>query len=141
MFLKQLSGSLPIIFVIVLIVAALFSWFLYRTVSRPILMLVECMRSLETLDFAPPDLDITRTDELGYLNRSYLLLLDELNRRYIPNFNPSKEEGYIQLTTHNYQAQRINEHELAQLPGRSFTFRAQIDGKFPEYSYPTDEVL
>ena len=82
MFLKQLSGSLPIIFVIVLIVAALFSWFLYRTVSRPILMLVECMRSLETLDFAPPDLDITRTDELGYLNRSYLLLLDELNRLF-----------------------------------------------------------
>ena len=45
-------------------------------------MLVECMRSLETLDFAPPDLDITRTDELGYLNRSYLLLLDELNRLF-----------------------------------------------------------
>lgn len=74
-------------------------------------------------------------------NRCDKTLLDELNRRYIPNFNPSKEEGYIQLTTHNYQAQRINEHELAQLPGRSFTFRAQIDGKFPEYSYPTDEVL
>ena len=62
-------------------------------------------------------------------NRCDKTLLDELNRRYIPNFNPSKEEGYIQLTTHNYQAQRINEHELAQLPGRSFTFRAQIDGK------------
>ena len=74
-------------------------------------------------------------------NRCDKTLLDELNRRYIPNFNPSKEEGYIQLTTHNYQAQRINEYELAQLPGRSFTFRAQIDGKFPEYSYPTDEVL
>ena len=28
------------------------------------------------------DLDITRTDELGYLNRSYLLLLDELNRLF-----------------------------------------------------------
>ncbi|MGG6547726.1 UNVERIFIED_CONTAM: helicase, partial [Prevotella sp. 15_C9] len=55
-------------------------------------------------------------------NRCDKTLLDELNRRYIPNFNPSKEEGYIQLTTHNYQAQRINEHELAQLPGRSFTF-------------------
>ena len=74
-------------------------------------------------------------------NRCDKTLLDELNRRYIPNFNPSKEEGYIQLTTHNYQAQHINEYELAQLPGRSFTFRAQIDGKFPEYSYPTDEVL
>lgn len=74
-------------------------------------------------------------------NRCDQALLEELNQRYIPNFNPSKEEGYIQLTTHNYQAQRINEYELAQLPGRSFTFRAQIEGKFPEYSYPTDEVL
>lgn len=74
-------------------------------------------------------------------NRCDKTLLDELNCRYIPNFNPAKEEGYIQLTTHNYQAQRINEYELAQLPGPSFTFRAQIDGKFPEYSYPTDEVL
>lgn len=74
-------------------------------------------------------------------NRCDQALLEELNKRYIPNFNPPKEEGYIQLTTHNYQAQRINEHELAQLPGRSFTFRALVDGKFPEYSYPTDEVL
>lgn len=68
-------------------------------------------------------------------------LLEELNRRYIPNFKPAKEEGYIQLTTHNYQAQRINEYELTQLSERSFTFRAQVEGKFPEYSYPTDEVL
>lgn len=74
-------------------------------------------------------------------NRCDNALLEELNRRYIPRFTPAKEEGYIQLTTHNYQAQRINDHELAQLPGRSFTFRAQIEGKFPEYSYPTDEVL
>jgi len=74
-------------------------------------------------------------------NRCDNALLEELNRRYIPNFTPAKEEGYIRLTTHNYQAQRINDHELAQLSGRSFTFRAQIEGKFPEYSYPTDEVL
>lgn len=74
-------------------------------------------------------------------NRCDTALLEELNRRYIPHFNPSKEEGYIRLTTHNFQAQRINEHELSQLPGRSFAFRARIEGKFPEYSYPTDEVL
>ncbi|WP_291530549.1 HRDC domain-containing protein [Bacteroides sp. UBA939] len=74
-------------------------------------------------------------------NRCDKALLDGLNRRYIPDFQPSKEEGYIRLTTHNYQAQRINDFELAQLPGRSFTFRAQIEGKFPDYSYPTDEVL
>ena len=68
-------------------------------------------------------------------------VLEALNRRYIPNFEPDKEEGYIRLVTHNYQAQRINDHELEQLPGRSYAFRAKIDGKFPEYSYPTDEVL
>lgn len=68
-------------------------------------------------------------------------VLEALNRRYLPDFQPRKEEGYIRLVTHNYQAQRINNYELEQLPGRSYAFRATIDGKFPEYSYPTDEVL
>lgn len=74
-------------------------------------------------------------------NRCDKELLDKLNQRYIPGFKPKKEEGYIQLTTHNYQAQRINDYELSQLSGKSYTFRADIEGKFPEYSYPTDEVL
>lgn len=68
-------------------------------------------------------------------------VLDLLNRRYLPDFQPRQEEGYIRLVTHNYQAQRINNYELEQLPGRTYAFRATIDGKFPEYSYPTDEVL
>lgn len=68
-------------------------------------------------------------------------VLEALNRRCLPDFQPRKEEGYIRLVTHNYQAQRINNYELEQLPGRSYAFRATIDGKFPEYSYPTDEVL
>lgn len=74
-------------------------------------------------------------------NRCDGKVLETLNRHYIPDFEPRKEEGYIRLVTHNYQAQRVNDHELEQLPGRSYTFRATIDGKFPEYSYPTDEVL
>ena len=68
-------------------------------------------------------------------------VLETLNRRYIPGFQPRKEEGYIRLVTHNYQAQRINSYELEQLPGRTYAFRATVEGKFPEYSYPTDEVL
>lgn len=68
-------------------------------------------------------------------------VLEALNRRYLPAFQPRKEEGYIRLVTHNYQAQRINNYEQEQLPGRSYAFRATIDGKFPEYSYPTDELL
>lgn len=68
-------------------------------------------------------------------------VLNELNRRHQPGFRPSKEEGYIRLTTHNYQAQQVNDRELASLPGRAYSFRAEVEGVFPEYSYPADEVL
>ena len=68
-------------------------------------------------------------------------VLNELNRRYQPGFRPRKEEGYIRLTTHNYQAQKVNDNELASLPGQTYSFRAEIDGPFPEYLYPADEVL
>lgn len=68
-------------------------------------------------------------------------VLNELNRRYQPGFHPRKEEGYIRLTTHNYQAQQVNDRELASLPGRVYSFRAEVEGNFPEYSYPADEVL
>lgn len=68
-------------------------------------------------------------------------VLEALNRRYLPDFHPRKEEGYIRLVTHNYQAQRINDRELQALPGRTYPFRAAIEGKFPDFAYPTDEVL
>ena len=64
-----------------------------------------------------------------------------LNQRYIPHFHPAKEEGYIQLTTHNYQAQQINDHELSLIKEPAFSYKAEITGNFPEYSYPTDETL
>jgi tetratricopeptide repeat protein len=64
-----------------------------------------------------------------------------LNRRYIPNFNPPQDAGYIRLTTHNYQAQQINNDKLAELPGKAFSFQATVSGNFPEQSYPTDETL
>lgn len=67
--------------------------------------------------------------------------LAELNKRYIPNFQPPKDADYIRLTTHNYQAQIVNDRELALLRTSSFSFRAEIKGNFPEYSFPTDEVL
>ncbi len=64
-----------------------------------------------------------------------------LNSRYIPGFIPRKEEGYIRLVTHNHQAQRINDAELEKLSTRTHTFRAKVEGKFPEFSYPTDALL
>ncbi|MDY5091231.1 MAG: HRDC domain-containing protein [Prevotella sp.] len=68
-------------------------------------------------------------------------VLRALNSRYIPNFQPREEEGYIRLTTHNALAQAINNEELTKLPGQTVTFKAEVEGKFPELSYPTDEVL
>ena len=67
--------------------------------------------------------------------------LQALNQRYIPNFVPSKESNYIRLTTHNAPAQYINEQQLAALPSQSFSFTADIEGDFPETSYPADFKL
>jgi GTPase SAR1 family protein len=68
-------------------------------------------------------------------------VLGELNKRYIPNFQPDEDEGYIRLTTHNHQAQRINERQLELLPGESYCFKAAIGGNFPETAYPADVDL
>lgn len=64
--------------------------------------------------------------------------LDALNKRYIPGFNPDDREGYITLTTHNYQSQQINSAKLDLLDAAVFRFTAEVTGEFPEYSYPTD---
>ncbi len=74
-------------------------------------------------------------------NRLDQASLDELNQRYIPNFNPDDSEGYIMLTTHNYQSQQINESKLARLKTSLHRFHAVIKDDFPEYAYPTDPEL
>jgi len=64
-----------------------------------------------------------------------------LNSRFIPNFVPKDREGYITLTTHNYQADQINESKLAAIKEKPLTFKAEIEGTFPENTYPTKEEL
>ncbi|WP_317472565.1 helix-turn-helix domain-containing protein [Bacteroides hominis] len=68
-------------------------------------------------------------------------VLEELNKRYLPEFRPREEEGYIRLTTHNYQAQQYNDRQLLSLSGRAFSFQARVEGTFPESAYPADEML
>lgn len=62
---------------------------------------------------------------------------ETLNKRYIPNFSVADGEGYITLTTHNNRADRINSSELKKLKKKSFTYKADIEGKFPDYTFPT----
>ncbi|MHB1179462.1 MAG: helix-turn-helix domain-containing protein, partial [Daejeonella sp.] len=64
-------------------------------------------------------------------------VLTKLNERYLPDFNPADEEGYIILTTHNKSAHEINETKLAQISAPGKVFSARIQDDFPEYSYPT----
>ncbi|RCS26732.1 helicase [Polaribacter sp. WD7] len=64
-----------------------------------------------------------------------------LNKRYNPDFSPTKEEGYITLTTHNRRANTINESELNKLKNSSYFFNAEVSGKFNENSFPNDEKL
>lgn len=68
-------------------------------------------------------------------------LAAELNKRYLPNFEASEEEGYISLTTHNRKAEAINKQELDKLNTKSKDYAANVAGKFPEYSFPNKETL
>jgi len=64
-----------------------------------------------------------------------------LNKRYNPNFSPSKQEGYITLTTHNNRANLINNSELNKVKSKSTFFQAEISGKFNENAFPNADKL
>ncbi|HVT85699.1 MAG TPA: helix-turn-helix domain-containing protein [Chitinophagaceae bacterium] len=64
-----------------------------------------------------------------------------LEKRFQPSFRNRLQDGYIILTTHNYKADAINLEELQKLPGKTFSYQAEIDGEFYEKSYPADELL
>lgn len=64
-----------------------------------------------------------------------------LNNRYQPNFIAHDNEGYITLTTHNYQADQINESKLDALGTKPLVFKADVEGIFPENTFPTKEEL
>ncbi len=67
--------------------------------------------------------------------------LEKLNSRYIKGFSPNENDGYITLTTHNYQSQQINNAQLAKLSGKLHSFPCKTEGSFPPLAYPADEVL
>jgi len=67
--------------------------------------------------------------------------LKELNKRCVPNIADNAPEGYITLTTHNHQAQAINQEKLNLLESTPHIFNAVVEGDFPQYSYPTDVQL
>jgi hypothetical protein len=67
--------------------------------------------------------------------------LREINARHIPDFVPALGDGYITLGTHNHIADTINASRLGALPQKIHQFKADIEGEFPEQTYPTAATL
>ncbi len=65
----------------------------------------------------------------------------ELNQRYIQEFTPDDDQGYITLTTHNSSAEATNQKRLQALKEPEHRFQAEISGDFPEQMYPTPADL
>ncbi len=66
---------------------------------------------------------------------------EHLNKQYQPNFVPKDDDGYISLTTHNSKARDTNLKALEDLKGKARTYKAKIEGKYPEHSFPNKEEL
>lgn len=106
--------------------------------------------ALKKADFTGIELQhiYRQSDEkfIGLLNKVRDNRIDEnglqlLNSRYKPGFTPADDEGYITLTTHNYQSQRINNARLEKLTTTKKQFHCSVEDDFPELAYPADEVL
>ena len=66
---------------------------------------------------------------------------EDLHLRYDPSFRPEQDEKYITLTSHNKQADQINEQELYRLNKPGFTYKAVVEDDFPENMYPVELEL
>ena len=66
--------------------------------------------------------------------------LDALNARVGTKSTDSTAEPIL-LTTHNYQADRVNQQRLDALKSEPFTLEAKVEGNFPDSSAPTDRTL
>jgi ATP-dependent DNA helicase PIF1 len=67
--------------------------------------------------------------------------LENLNRRYAPDFHPRAGDYYIYLTSTNEQAFKRNQEKLACLPGKTFTAHGVKSGNFDTAALPTEKVL
>ncbi len=64
-----------------------------------------------------------------------------LNQRVAGPDIIESQKGIIRLTTHNYLADRINEANMQKLLRDEYVYAADIQGNFPESSYPADPRL
>ena len=66
---------------------------------------------------------------------------EDLHLRYDPLFSPMPGEKYITLTSHNKQANEINQQKIENLFTNPFTYKAEIEEDFPEHIFPAEAAL
>ncbi len=87
--------------------------------------------------------DIEFIDILNNLRENRITSEDlaRLNSHVQKDFDASKSEGYITLTTHNAKADRLNQSALQELKSKPITYKAEITGEFPQHLYPLEPEL
>jgi ATP-dependent DNA helicase PIF1 len=78
-------------------------------------------------------LETVRTNRMDFED------LEDLNTRYVPNYEP--EEGYITLTTRNLIADQLNERKLKAITETTYLFQAKITGEFDPRLFPTEQMM
>ena len=68
-------------------------------------------------------------------------LLETLNTRYDPDFEPTGDDFYISLTTLNQLADRINGEQLQKIAGEECRIEGIIRGDFAQKNLPTQIVI
>jgi PIF1-like helicase/Helix-turn-helix domain/Helicase len=92
---------------------------------------------------------IWRQDDAYFINLLQKLRMNEIDEEVIEALSPYVDTkfdtrhnpGYIVLTTHNQQADTINEEALADIREKEHSFDAEIVDDFPENFYPIEKEL
>lgn len=104
-------------------------------------------KALQKLEYVTIELQkVHRQQDMDFVNILNGIRENRIGHSHLQRLNSrvkayESDEDVIRLTTHNAQADKINELKLDALPGNATTFRAEIDGEFPENSYPANETL
>ncbi len=92
---------------------------------------------------------IYRQQDAGFISLLNHIRNNELNgadyqilqKRYQPKFAPASGDQYITLTTHNAQADAINQQALAKLSGAGFSYEGELKGDFDLRSVTAEKSL
>lgn len=104
-------------------------------------------KAIQKLDYITIELQkVHRQKDADFLEILNAVREDRITQGILQKLNSrvgafDSDGDVIRLTTHNHQADEVNASKLAGLPGKPSLFEAEIEGEFPENSYPADSVL